>query len=791
MEIGHLPYSGLSEQRDRDSALPLVRVAVERSVEGDGLTYLSPWTDVRVGEQVAVPLGKARATGVVIARGGNELLDGLDRDRVRRILDRTGVAMSPDLVDLGRWISAYYLTPLGMVLASMVPGAVKRRTGSRTVELIGRGPVDAEAAILASTKLTPSARAAWDRIVAMTSDAGTMEAIQPRLLAASIGTTLAPINRLVAAGLLVRSEREEVRSRGFEPPARAEPTPDTRPVLQPEQAAAVEGIGQTLGAFGVHMLFGITGSGKTEVYLRLIDRVLERGATALVLVPEISLTPQTSRRFEARFGGRVAVLHSGLSASQRNHQWDMAASGVARVVVGARSAAFAPLANLGLIVVDEEHDGSYKQDTLPRYHGRDVAIKRAQMASCPVVLGSATPSLESWANATGPRAKYKLWKLTERAGAGKLPTVKVVDLAAEQPWGSGKPGAGGRGRGPLMIGATLRGALGRTLREGGQAILLLNRRGFATFMHCPSCKWTLSCDECDAAMVLHRSSDLPRGQVVRCHHCLAERLVPKACELCGNAVVALGVGTQRVEEELNHILAEDLPNADGALVRLDADTVRSVRELHGALERFGSGAARVLLGTQMIAKGLDYPNVRLVGVISADTALNLPDFRSMERTYQLVSQVAGRAGRGEHPGLVIVQTFSPATPAIRLAAAHDFEGFASMELRTRERACLPPAWRMARIVVRDRDHAKGAERARGLGEILRHAADREGGPERVRVDGPVPSAIARVEGWHRWDLLVRASTAGVVQRVLGAARAEGGLVSDAHTAVDVDPVSVM
>jgi primosomal protein N' (replication factor Y) len=788
VEIGHLPYSGRSEERERDSGLPLLRVAVERSVEGEGLTYLSPWEDVRIGEQVTVPLGKSRATGVVIARGGNELLDGLDRERVRRILDRTGVAMAPDLVELGRWIAAYYLTPLGMVLASMVPGAVKRRTGRRTIELIGRGPQEAEPAILAGTKLTPSVRAAWERIVASDADAGPME---PRLLAASIGTTLAPINRLVAAGLLVRSEREEVRSRGFEPVHRTDSTPDTRPNLLAEQAAAIDGIGETLGAFSVHMLFGITGSGKTEVYLRLIDRVLERGDTSLVLVPEISLTPQTSRRFEARFGGKVAVLHSGLSASQRNHQWDLAASGVARVVVGARSAAFAPLANLGLIVVDEEHDGSYKQDTLPRYHGRDVAIKRAQMASCPVVLGSATPSLESWANATGPRAKYRLWKLTQRAGGGKLPTVKVVDLASEQPWGSAKASAGGNGRGPLMIGATLRGALGRTLREGGQAILLLNRRGFATFMHCPSCKWILSCDECDAAMVLHRGSDLPRGQVVRCHHCLAERLVPKVCELCGNAVVGLGVGTQRVEEELNHILTEDLPDADGALVRLDADTVRSVRELHGALERFGSGEARVLLGTQMIAKGLDYPNVRLVGVISADTALNLPDFRSMERTYQLVSQVAGRAGRGEHPGLVIVQTFSPTTPAIRLAAAHDFEGFAAMELRTRERACLPPAWRMARIVVRDRDHPKGAERARRLGEILRDAAENQGGAERVRIDGPAPSAVARVEGWHRWDLLIRASSAGVVQRVLGAARAEGGLVSDAHTAVDVDPVSVM
>ena len=788
MQSGHLPYSGLSEDAKREAALPLVRVAIDRSLEGEGLTYLSPWPDVRIGEQVAAPLGRQRVTGVVVAKGSDELLDGLDRSRVRKLSERLGVSMPEALVDLGRWIASYYVTPLGMVLATMVPGAVKHRTGARRVEVLDRVDEEAEAGILERARLTPSVRAAWDRIVALGRETFPRG---PRELAASIDTTQAPINRLVKLGLLVRSEKEEIRSRGFAdalPGGSAGDVARPAPTLNAEQASAVEGIGAMLGTFGVHLLFGVTGSGKTEVYLRLIDRVLAQGRTALVLVPEISLTPQTSRRFEERFAGRVAVLHSGLSASQRNQQWELAASGGARVVVGARSAVFAPLEGIGLVVVDEEHDGSYKQDTLPRYHGRDVAIKRAQMAGCPVVLGSATPSLESWSNARGARAKYTLWTLRERAGAGRLPTVKIVDLAREQPWGSGKPSAGGRGRGPLMIGATLRGALARTLREGGQAILLLNRRGFATFMHCPACKWTLNCDACDAAMVLHRGKELPKGGVVRCHHCLAERLVPRVCEVCGKGVVALGVGTQRVEEELGEVMAEVLGDAEGTLERLDADNIRGVKELHLALERFGSGTSRVLLGTQMIAKGLDYPNVRLVGVISADTALNLPDFRTMERTFQLVSQVAGRAGRGEHPGTVIVQTFSPETPAIRLAARHDFEAFAELELRTRERACLPPAWRMARIVVRDEDHAKGWKRAVALGDVLREIARVD---EVTRIDGPAPSALARAEGWHRWDILVRAPGAGGVQRVLGAARDVGMLVSDAHTAVDVDPVSVM
>jgi primosomal protein N' (replication factor Y) len=819
----------MAEHEARERRLPLVRVAIERGVEGEGLTYVSPWEGIGVGEQVVVPLGKKRARGVVVRVGGDELLEGFERGRVKRALERVGAGVPAEVVELGRWISAYYVTPLGMVLGSMVPGAVKRRTGRRVVKEVGRVEPEREGEILAmvekgEAKLTGQAREAWAKIEGMGRGAFPMAG---KALSAALGTTLGPVNRLMKLGLLQIVEREEIRARGYEPgegddgeAATGEGEEDVAhgralvgvsgaargPEPNEEQRVAIEGIGATLGAFGVHLLFGVTGSGKTEVYLRLIERVLAAGRSALVLVPEIALTPQTAARFEARFGasagGRVAVLHSGLSASQRNRQWELASSGEARVVVGARSAVFSPMRGLGLIVVDEEHDGSYKQDTLPRYHGRDVAIKRAHMAGCPVVLGSATPALESWANAT--RGKYRLWTLRERAGAGRLPRVTIVDLAAEQPWqrgavgegGGGKGGgyAGGSGRGPLMIGATLRGALERTLGEGGQAILLLNRRGFATFMHCPSCKWTLSCTECDAAMVLHRGRELPLGEVVRCHHCLAERLVPKKCEACGERVVGLGIGTQRVEEELGTILAGMLgeEGAREGLLRVDADTIRGVRALHEAFGRFGEGRARVLLGTQMIAKGLDYPNVRLVGVISADTALNLPDFRAAERTFQLVAQVAGRAGRGVHEGRVVVQTFNPYAPAIRQAAAHDYEAFAAMELRAREAANLPPAWRMARVVVRDEDAAKGVKRARELGDLLRAGAKEEAGG--ARVDGPVPSALSRVGGWYRWDLLVRApgqGSAGVVQRVLGRARVAGKLVSDAHTAVDVDPVSLM
>ncbi|MBX3366847.1 MAG: primosomal protein N' [Phycisphaeraceae bacterium] len=788
MELPLLPFTGTTDDALSRRGMPLVRVAVERGIEGEGLTYASPWPDICVGERVVVPLARGRSRGVVVAVGGDELLEGLSRERVKEVIERSGRGLPPQLVELARWIAAYYISPLGMVLSSMVPSSVKERTGSRRVEVLGRADAEVERAILAGIRFTPSVRDAWEGIVAIGPGQWPLE---PRTLARTLGATMGPINKLIGAGLLVRTEREEVRARGFEP-ATPEAGSEERPEPNPEQSAAIDGIGAELDRFGVHLLFGVTGSGKTEVYLRLIERVIAGGRRAIVLVPEISLTPQTSRRFEARFGGKVAVLHSGLSASQRHRQWQMAMSGEAMVVVGARSAIFAPLPDLGLVVVDEEHDSSYKQDTLPRYHGRDVAIKRAQLAGCPVVLGSATPSLESWAN--GREGKFRLWTMRERAGAGSLPKVRIVDLASEQPWGKGGGSAGGSGRGPLMIGATLRGEIVRTLNEGGQAILLLNRRGFATFMHCPGCKWTLSCSECDAAMVLHRGRDLPKGEVVRCHHCRAERIVPSACELCGGRVLGLGAGTQRVEEEVRAVL-QDCMGEDGArdaLLRLDADSVQNIRALHSGLERFGAGDARVLLGTQMIAKGLDFPNVRLVGVISADTALHLPDFRASERTFQLVAQVSGRAGRGAHPGRVVVQTFSPHEPAIVLAARHDFVGFAERELAARRGAGLPPEGRMARIVVRDQNHAKGQRRATDLAETLRAGADPEAG---VVVEGPTPCVMARIEGWHRWELLVRSpgrrGSAGAIQRVLGGARRTGKLLSDSHTAVDVDPLTLM
>ncbi|MCA9297452.1 MAG: primosomal protein N', partial [Phycisphaerales bacterium] len=414
----------------------------------------------------------------------------------------------------------------------------------------------------------------------------------------------------------------------------------------------------------------------------------------------------------------------------------------------------------------------YKQDQLPRYNARDVAIKRAQDEGCPVVLGSATPSLESWANARAGR--HVLLELTERVGGARLPRVTIVDLARER-----------RASKHLQaIGPTLANALARTLDAGGQAILLLNRRGFANYVACPSstCGWSLSCDACDASMVLHRASHLPRGEVLRCHHCLAETIVPTSCPLCARPLLLLGFGTQRVEEELR----ERLDLEPEALVRLDSDAMQKGADYFDALQAFEDGRIRVLLGTQMVAKGLDFPNVRLVGVINADTAIHLPDFRAAERTFQLVSQVAGRSGRGTDPGVVIVQTMHPEHPAIRLASAHDYVTFADEECRIRARAGFPPATRMARIVVRDPERTRAEARAHQIATTIRRLAHRD-----LVIDGPMPCPITRIAGFERVAIEVRAPSAAMLQRTLHEARATGRLTSSAQVAVDIDPIALL
>lgn len=759
-------------------------VAVERGVEGQGLTYRQGDTPLAPGDRVEVPLGKGDTStgGLVLETGGPELLGDYDPRRVKRVLRRTGSVLHPSMIGLARWMSDYYVTPLGMVIAAMVPSAVKQGVGARTREFIR--PVDHAPA---PDKLPPAAAKAWAAIKALDPSAFPADAADLVRLAGA--SNAGPINRLVRAGLLERFETEEVHVFGPEAdsllldPGRADP-----PELTPDQSRVVEGITASIGnaSFAVHLIRGVTGSGKTEVYIRLIESVLAAGRGAIVLVPEIALTPQTAGRFVSRLAGAgVEVLHSGLSASARHRAWSRLASGESRVAVGARSAVFAPIPDPGLIIADEEHDSSYKQDQLPRYNARDVAIKRAQLVGAHAVLGSATPSLESWHNAMprgpGRPARYHLWELPHRV-SGRLPEVRIVG-----PREGGKSSSAQDGW--IGIGPVLGEAMRTTLDAGGQAILLLNRRGFASYVVCSNakCGWTLGCDACEARMVVHRAGlrpgqNAPRG-FLRCHHCLAEKVIPGGCPGCGKALILFGLGIQRVERELADRFALE-PERDFA--RLDSDSVRRAGDYFRVLDRFARGDLKLLLGTQMVAKGLDFPNVRLVGVVNADTSLAQPDFRAAERTFQLVSQVAGRAGRGAEPGLVIVQTLHPTEPAIALAARHDYPAFADQELELRRLNGQPPVTRMARVVCRDRDADRASRDAETIARRLREASTRG-----VRIDGPMPCVLSRLADHFRFGIEITAPDAGVLTSLLGTLRKEGSFKSDARTAVDVDPLSLL
>ncbi len=759
------------------------RVAIERGIDRmDGLTYGAE-ESVRLGQHVTVPVGRGNTptAGYVIEVGGEELLDGYDPSKVKGVLAYSSAVLPESLVELAKWMSEYYMCPLGMVLASVVPAAVKADTGRKrkaAVEL-GDQPSDEQVA-----ELTKGAKRAWSMICELPD--GTFP-IETKLLASRINErSVASINRLLRAGFLRMTQIEMIRAPKLFDVLEAGESGTHN--LTPTQTQVVEGIRVGLGQFSTNLIHGITGSGKTEVYINLVRHVLERGERALILVPEIALTPQTGGRFVQTFrDAGVAVLHSGLTKSARNQQWSLAASGNARVVIGARSAIFAPLTDLGIIIVDEEHDSSYKQDQLPRYNARDVAVKRGHVEGCPVVLGSATPSLESWHNAKSGR--YSLWSLPERAGSGSLPKVKIVNMALSDE----------RTKAPKSFGANIDFAIGRTLAnrlsetitQGQQAILLLNRRGFASVVVSSdrASGWKLECDQCDTTMVVHKGSVRQSGgkRFVRCHHCLSEQLIPKACPISGKALVELGVGTQRVEDEITFRFGESLGLVAGEnYERVDADTMNKASDYFGVLDRFRSGELKLLLGTQMIAKGLDFPNVSLVGVLSADTAMHLPDFRAEERTYQLVSQVAGRAGRGDIPGQVIVQTLNPHAPSITRAARHDFVGFAGDELGSRYQTGLPPYVRMVRIVVRDEQHARAEERATEIVELLRAHGD-----ARVHINGPMPCTITRIANFYRFEIEMMCRSPKPMQDAMQRVRAKGLLKSDSRVAIDVDPIWLM
>ncbi|MBX3180362.1 MAG: primosomal protein N' [Candidatus Hydrogenedentes bacterium] len=547
-------------------------------------------------------------------------------------------------------------------------------------------------------------------------------------------TTLATARSLAQKGLVRLAERELFRRPDTGAPGHAaEKFP-----LNEEQQAAYEAIAASLEArtFQTYLLRGITGSGKTEVYLQAIERTLELGRDAIVLVPEISLTPQTVGRFVARFKQDIAVLHSGLSLGERYDEWRRAQRGEVRIVVGARSAVFAPLPNLGMIIVDEEHDSSYKQGESPRYHARDVAIMRAHNNHAVCVLGSATPAIESYHNAE--IGKSIRLDLTKRATNAALPSVKVLDMRIEAKENAGQ----------VMLSRTLEDAVNARVDAREQVILLLNRRGFAPFVLCPQCGWVAECADCNVSMTYHSA-----GALLRCHYCNATRPKPEICDKCYfNPLIYLGAGTQKVEDYLMHAF----PKA--RVARMDADTTSGKGGHAKILGRFASGEIDILIGTQMLAKGHDFPGVTLVGVINADTGLCMPDFRAAEQAFQLLTQVAGRAGRGDQPGEVIIQSFRPNHYAVRAAADHDYHAFFAQEIAHREGAQYPPFRRLVNFAVESEDQELAERGMFALGRIVRELI-RSGGFQGMEVMGPAPAAVKKVKKHYRWHLGVLSRSA--------------------------------
>jgi primosomal protein N' (replication factor Y) len=764
---------------------PIAQVALEQGVDR-ALDYVIPQRligQVQIGMRVRVPLGRGNrdVRGWVVA-----LKDTSDVPRLKNLLglDDDRVLIAPAVMELARWIGRYYASPLGLVLESVIPAAVKKKIGIGYSQIVRLAQEPAKIQEALEKTKARKRRAVLSRLLQVEEDKG----IELNRLAGESGVKPPTVRKLVALGLVtIKSEidlpkmTEKIeRGKGDQPALQL--NADQQKVMDALRPRVIE------GGFSINLLHGVTGSGKTEIYLQAIAEAVARGKRALVLVPEIALTPQTVLRFKARFE-RVAVLHSGLTATERHRFWQQISDGGADVAVGARSAVFAPMRNLGIIVVDEEHDASYKQDLAPRYHARDVAIKRAQIEGAPIILGSATPSLEMYrlcretpAGGEGNRRNHYL-SLPSRVRGLSLPASELIDMHTERKLR----------RGVHLISARLEHLLRTTLESGKQAILLLNRRGYSNFVFCASCGEPIKCNYCDTTMTYHRSVETPVGSAasakavhtgqIMCHYCLATQVMPEKCPVCQKKLSLFGLGTQRVEEELGRKMP------DVKFARVDSDSMRTFRDYEKTLSKFASGEIQVLLGTQMIAKGLDYPSVTLVGVISGDTALALPDFRAAERTFQLITQVAGRAGRGDSPGRVVVQTFLPQDATIRQALKQDFLNFAETELKNRREVGLPPYARMARIVLRHEEQQELHKIDRELAEKITAAIEET--KAAVTMQGPMPCAIGRIAGFYRHQIVLKADRAEPLQAVLKAVRAAGGFAKAEAIAVDVDPVAML
>jgi primosomal protein N' (replication factor Y) len=779
-----------------------------------------------VGMRAVVPFQKRVETGTIIG-----LRSDCDLESVRELIDFPDESplYSAELLELCQWLADYYCCSWGEALQSAVPAGIAVRTKVRYVlqhdqiaagrytdrqraviaELHRRGPLTERqlAKSVGATALSNTLRSLVSRGLLRTESMAMSAGVsaqtdtyvclvesaipsgedlaglqrrapkqaavyldllngEPERLAAHLyekhGVNASVIRQLESRGLVARVEREYYRTPEYAGHGNA------KHLLNSEQQEAFDAIAAAVRdrSFQTFLLQGITGSGKTEVYLQAIEYVLQQGRDAIILVPEISLTPQTVGRFKARFATDIAVLHSGLGAGERYDEWRRAHRGEVRIVVGARSAIFAPLPNVGIIIVDEEHDTSYKQSESPRYHARNVAIVRAQRNNAVCVLGSATPSVES--NFNCDRGKSIRLILSERATRAKLPEVNLIDMRVET-----------RESGPnAILSRRLEEAVLSRVKAGEQVLLLLNRRGFAPFVLCPQCGWVAECPDCNVSLTYHT-----KGAFLSCHYCNGRRQIPVVCDECHfNPLLFLGTGTQRVED----YLMRAFPGA--RVERMDADTTSGKGGHAKILGRLAEGVIDILIGTQMIAKGHDYPGVTLVGVINADTGLSLPDFRAAETTFQLLTQVAGRAGRGDRPGIVMIQTYRPYHYAMQTAAQHDYPGFYEREIKEREAALYPPFRRMANLMVECEDPEEAARAVAVLHRLVRNTIQ-DLGYQGIEILGPSPATVRRVKKKYRWNLGLLSKSAKRINTLCRAVRNDFDSQAKAQTQlkVDLDP----
>lgn len=718
-----------------------------------GFTYRIPdaLPTPRRGARVVVPFGRRRAIGVALgppAGSPPAVEDGL-----KDLLQVVDEAPLPPLalLDLAAWMADYYLGAPGLCYRLLFPPAglpaarASSGGGFRTVRIAALVAEPGEAGSAAQREVLERLREAGGRMPV------------PDLVRGR-SALRAALAKLVERGAVRVVEQRELR--------RTDPLEGgtvQRLEATAGQARVVRDLLEAGPGFRPWLLHGVTGSGKSEVYFRAAERVLEQGRGVILLVPEIALTPMLARAVAGRFGPAVSVLHSALSAGERHDQWWRIHDGEARVVVGARSAVFAPVTSLGLLIVDEEHEAAYKQEEAPRYHGRDVAVMRAKIEEATVVLGSATPSLESYANAR--RGKYALLELPERIGPRGLPRVEIVDRREALRAGSD----------PILT-PPLREALAACVQRGEQALLLLNRRGWATSLLCRECGREATCPNCSVSLVLHHG-----GRRTECHYCGHQAPAPGACPSCGGAYLRFrGYGTEKVVEAVR----EALP--DARVDRLDRDRMRKRGAAARVLAEFEGGRLDVLVGTQVIAKGHDFPRVTLVGVVDADVGLGLPDFRSAERTFQLLTQMAGRAGRGERKGEVILQSHWPEHYALRLACAQDYRAFFEHEMEFRTTMAYPPAAALLNMIVRAPQEGPARREAEWLARSLR---DRSHG--RFRVLGPASAPLARIKGEHRVQVLLKGARGPLRDAVREALVERYGEARWPGVTLDVDPVSLM